>query len=388
MVLAKLKDMMRRKKETKTTKTAKTARKPMAIKKKTKYLSLDLGSHSIKGVVGSADENRIIVEQFFEELLPEGLYQNGRVRDQGEFKNFLAMILSNHKIKIKNVILTIDTSELIKREIVLPDIEDMDVEEAISYEIGDYLPIDIPSYVLQPRVMEHYVEEGQKRQKVLVAALPKEIAETLFFVLRDAGLTPEVLDIHSNAIEKIFTPAYMGSLYQANGSSVFVDLGHKISNITILENGEYQFGRILRFGGDNLEVAIRSSGYDMNDELKEKIYGKSMLDYVDTSLDTYAMMAGNEEEMMARVLFSQLSSWADDIEKVISYYGSQNLNRHIERIFLYGGSSRFRDLDRFLERRLGIPAVLLDRLDAVTFPPNKSVELFKYMNALSALIGR
>lgn len=361
------------------------------VKKKSKYLCLDLGSYSIKGVVGGADPNKIRIDTLFEEPVPEGFYQNGHIRDKEEFKNFLTAILAKNKIKTKDTILTIDTSELIKREIVLPDIEDMDLEEAISYEIGDYLPIDVGSYVLQPRVMANYVEDGQKRQKVLVAALPKDIAEGAFFGLQESGLIPEALDIHSNAIEKLFTSGYMKSLYQQTGSVAFVDLGHKISNITILESGEYQFNRILRFGGDGLNIAFKSTGHDPDAGLKAKIYEKSILDYNEpVTSDTYAAMpiGTDTEETLTGILFGQLLSWVEDVEKVVAYYGSRNINQRIERIFLYGGSSRFRDLDRFFEKKLGIPTVLLDKVEGATLPSDKDREVYKYINALSALIRR
>lgn len=365
--------------------------KKTAMKKKSKYLCLDLGSYSLKGVVGGGDAGKIRIDTAFEESVPESFYQNGRIRDKEEFKNFLSGVLTKNKIKIKDAIVTIDTSELIKREIVLPDVEDMDLEEAISYEIGDYLPIDLESYILQPRVMEHYVEDGQKRQKVLVAALPKEITENLFFALREAGLTPVVLDIHSNAIEKLFVEEHMKTYYQPTGSVAFVDLGHKISNITILENGEYQFNRILRFGGDSLNASLLSSGLQVDDSLKAQIYEKSVIELVEQfNTNTYDTVnpVADMNQISIDVLLGQLSSWVEDVEKVVAYYASRGISQRVDRIFLYGGSSHFRDLDRFFEKKLGIPTVFLDKVEGATLPSDKDKDLFKYINALSALIRR
>lgn len=355
-------------------------------KKKSKYLCLDIGSHSIKGVVGGVSSETIRIDTFFEEAVPNGLYENGRISDREAFKTLVSQILSKNGIRIKDVIVTIDTSELIKREVVLPDVEDMDLGEAITYEIQEYLPINIEGYVLQPRVMEQFIENGQKQQKVLVAALPKEIVEEFFFALQEIGLTPWVLDIHSNALEKLFNERYMSKIYEKERSYVLVDLGHRISNVTILENGEYQFNRILRFGGESIDSALSAAGVEMSPSMKERIYSKSILDVVPQMEEADA--PEDQEQHIYRTILDQLTVWTEDLEKVIAYYGSRNMNQRIEKICLYGGGTYFRDLDRFLERRIGIPVVILREVDNVVFAAEKSVEMFKYINALSALIRR
>lgn len=331
-----------------------------------KLLCLDLGSYSMKGIVGVFDSEGIKVDTAFEAVLPEGFYENGRIRDKEEFRTLLGAAMTQNGIKVKDVVLTIDTSELIKREITFPDVEGIDLDEAITYEIGDHLPIDVASYVLQPRVMSHFVEDGRKKQRVLVAALPKDMVETFFFTLRDAGLRPLALDIHSNAIEKIFNSRYLPSLYQDGKTFVFVDLGYKTTNIVIVEDQDYRFNRILRFGSSFLSPSVR-----------ERISQESVVQILESM-----------EGQQADAILSQISTWADDLEKVISYYRSRATSPQIERMLIYGGGSRFRDMDLFFERRLGIPVTVIDRLEKVDFPSAQQGELFKYVNALSALIRR
>lgn len=360
----------KREKHPKQARTSRTSKRGSA-KKAGKYLCLDLGSYSVKGTVGVVDPSGLKVESAFEAVLPEGFYENGRIRDRAEFKNILSTALSQNSIKVKDVVVTIDTSELIKREIVFPDVEGVDLEEAIVYEIGDHLPIDVNNYILQPRVMDHFSEDGQKKQRVLVAALPKDLVETLFFSLQEAGLRPIALDIHSNAIEKIFNERYMPTLYREDKTFVFADLGYKTTNIVIIEGQDYRFNRILRFGGSFLDSSSR-----------ERISRESVVEI----LESMGRSAGQNPQ--SDMLLSQVSAWADDIEKVINYYQSRAANQPVEKILIYGGCSRFRDIDLFFEKRLGIPVVIVERLDRVDFPVAQQGELFKYVNALSALIRR
>lgn len=359
----------KRDRASKKTKEPRSAKK--GTKKGGKYLCLDLGSYSIKGVVGFVGSAFLKVDTVFEAVLPEGFYENGRIRDREEFKRILNTALSQNNIKVKEVLVTIDTSELIKREIIFPDIEGVDLEEAIIYEIGDHLPIDVNNYILQPRVMARFTEDGQKRQRVLVAALPKDLVEMLFFTLQEAGLRPIALDIHSNAVEKLFNEQYMPSIYREDKTFVFADLGYKATNVVIVEGQEYRFNRILRFGGSVLDAPYR-----------ERLSKESIVDIFET------MRQGTMRDAGSEMLFSQISAWADDVEKVINYYRSRAADQQIERMLIYGGCSRFRDIDIFFEKRLKIPVVIVDRLDRVELPKGQQDELFKYINALSALIRR
>lgn len=359
----------KRDRASKKTKEPRSAKK--GSKKGGKHLCLDLGSYSIKGVVGFIGSTSLKVDAVFEAVLPEGFYENGRMRDKEEFKHILNTALSQNDIKVKEVLVTIDTSELIKREIVFPDIEGVDLEEAITYEIGDHLPIDVNNYILQPRVMARFIEDGQKRQRVLVAALPKDLVEMLFFTLQEVGLRPIALDIHSNAVEKLFNEQYMPSVYRGDKTFVFADLGYKATNVVIVEGQEYRFNRILRFGSSFLDAPYR-----------ERLSKESVVDLLETIKQETMRDIGTE------MLFSQISAWADDVEKVINYYRSRAADQQIERMLIYGGGSRFRDIDIFFEKRLKIPVVVVDRLDRVEMPSGQQGELFKYINALSALIRR
>lgn len=353
---------------------------PNMEKLKKKYLCLDLGSYSLKGVVGSGASGKPKIEFAFEEVLPVNFYENGRFANPAEFGILLNAICDKHQVKVRDLIITMDTSELIKREVILPDVENLNLNEAISYELADQLPIDINNYILQPRVMAKFTEDGQRRQRVLVAALPRDMVKPIFTSLQEEKFSPDIFDIHSNGIEKMFTPEFVGGLVGPDQTVALVDLGHKNSNITILENGEYRFNRILRVGGESIVNILNEFAIEPNSSLYRSLFQADLLQKISPE--------DEDETSLQQIIIKQIIEIINDVEKVVAYYGSRNTSQGVNKIILYGGSSRFKNLGVLFEQRLGIPTLALAEVYNIDFPMGLKDRMYKYINTFSALIRR
>ena len=124
-----------------------------AKKKDIKCLSIYIGTKYVKCVTGQRINNKLKIDKTFKIKLPDDIYENGHIKNTDEMKSILQKALSDNGVKIKQVICTIESSYAIKREIIVPAVEGEDLSEMVSYEIGQYLPIDINSYVLQYKIM-------------------------------------------------------------------------------------------------------------------------------------------------------------------------------------------------------------------------------------------
>ena len=128
-------------------------------KKDVKCLSIDIGSSYIKFAVGQKMGRRLKVDKTFKARLPAGVYENGHMHNIQEMKSIIQGALNANSVKLKDVICTLESTDAIKRELVVPAVAPEDLSEMVSYEIGQYLPIDINSYVLQ-----HKIEGSLKRR--------------------------------------------------------------------------------------------------------------------------------------------------------------------------------------------------------------------------------
>lgn len=366
------------------------------VKKKKKdnlYLAMDLGSRNVKFVEGSYEDGKVRVGSVFMKTVPDEAYMNGAINFDYGLDGTISTAINESGIKTRDLICTVESMDLIKREILVPQLSHEDTMEMIAYEISQYLPINVENYVMQYKVIGEVVEDNIKKNNVLVGAMPKDIAEGVLKLVGSANLHPHFLDIHSNSLEKLFDEnTSVNSGYKLGGKTIaLLDMGHSFINVTILEKGVYKFNRVIRAGGSFLEDIMKEN----NTEDSEK--GK--LEYRDMSIVNLARdydLSGTsgfginlDKGSIESNFISNINSWADEIDKVLRYYTSRSIDNKIDNIYIYGGTSMFEDMDSYLEQRLGIKTEKIKSIDKVKFEDkNMEKELPMYINALGSLIRR
>ncbi len=227
-----------------------------SLARKKQIISLDIGSSYIKAVAGWAKESGIDVISSAVKTIPKGCYSNGVVKDSRSFEDSLRDVIKQLGVRTKNVVISYESNEIIKRQFVIPKVGKEDIEDVLAYEITNYLPIDIDSYILQHKVLE---ELEDNRQKVYVAAVPFSLASALFDVIKSIGYNPLAMDLHTNGIESI--------VENKEKTVAVVDMGYEHINISIFEHGRYVFNRIISSGLNALDVGLSLfSGFDVSSE--------------------------------------------------------------------------------------------------------------------------
>lgn len=324
-------------------------------KKDVKCLSIDIGSSYIKFAVGQKMGRRLKVDKTFKARLPAGVYENGHMHNIQEMKSIIQGALNANSVKLKDVICTLESTDAIKRELVVPAVAPEDLSEMVSYEIGQYLPIDINSYVLQYKIVREFEEENVKKYELLVAALPKEIVHNIYSMLIEMGLDPYALDIHSNAVDKIAAEYELFNEASIKENTVaFLDLGHENINVIIVEKGQYKFNRLIKNGTRDFEQLTTEFEFKNIDEISQH------LDVVDR--------------------------WIEEIDKVFKYYTSRSVDNTIDKIFIYGGISVMEGLDTYIHERVNIPVELIKSIDNVEIVAGNEYTLAQSLNAISAII--
>ena len=324
-------------------------------KKDIKCLSIDIGSRCIKFAVGQKVGRRLKVDKIFSARLSAGVYENGHMHNIQEMKSIIQGALNANAVKVKDVICTLETTDAIKRELVVPSVAPEDLSEMVRYEIGQYLPIDINSYVLQFKIVREFEEESVKKNEILVGALPKEIAQNIYSMLTELGLEPYALDIHSNSIDKLAAEYEL-----INGSNIkdntvaFLDIGHKNINVIIVEKGQYKFNRLIKYGTRDFE------------QLEGQVEYKS-IDDISAHLGI-------------------IDKWIEEVDKVFKYFTSRSVDNTIDRIFIYGGVSLVVGLDTYIHDRVNIPVEVVKSIGNVEISSGNEYTLAQSLNAISAII--
>lgn len=370
-------------------------------KKAGNCVAIDFGSRSLKFAVGDTIGNKIRTENLFYADIPKDVYENGHIKNSFELESIIQRTLSDNNVQLKNVICTIESTDIINREIIVPAVEHEDMMEMITYEIGQYLPIDISSYVLQYKIIKEFEDEGTKKYEIIVAVLPKAVVEPMYKLVIDAGLNPIAMDINSNCVDKLFdSETVINSHFRIDDkTAAFLDMGYNSINVIILEKGVYRFNRIVKAGGSNIDEIISNyTAWSLEDSGKNKAdyFSRSIVDMAaeyDTIQKTNAYVIEDEtsdkKKVIAAESLQQIDYWIDEINKVFKYYTSRNIDNVIDEIYIYGGCTYFTELDRYMQDKIGIPVQTMRSAEKVNFVKKEMEgEFSMYVNAVGSLIRK
>src|SRR5699024_2812034 len=153
-----------------------------------KVVSIDLGSYETKVVEGRIKNKEVEINKYFSFLTPEKAYENGYIINKELLSYSLEEGLSKNEIRTKNAYMNIKSSSVFTREITLPNVSKEEIDEILKYKVEEYLPIETQEYIVQYRIVEKIEENYRQKQNILLIAIPKEVVEGHFCLLKNIGL--------------------------------------------------------------------------------------------------------------------------------------------------------------------------------------------------------
>jgi type IV pilus assembly protein PilM len=319
-------------------------------------ISIEFCSDEVKVVEGRYNKKNIAVDKCFSIPVPQGLYEDGVIKDVDEFMHIMQKGLSERHVNRGEVYGVINSSNIIIREIRIPKVEQKQISAILNYQLDEYLPVDPEGYVVQYIPLELVEEDGVEKQNIMLVGVPKYIVETHLNMLQNLGLKPVVLDYTGNAISKLirFSDKING-IYDNNITIACVDLGHESTGLNITDKGQMSISRVVKaeISPLVLETSIEPS-YDDNDRDVAVVSG----------LKTY------------------LAVLLDGIDMVFRYHKSREAAKDIELVLIYGNYADVDGIEELMTTYFDKPCVKLNVLDKVRF----NGDLAKYANAIGALI--
>lgn len=352
--------------------------KKSKIKEKSKLvLSIDLGSNLIKVVEGKYQKKILSIHKLIELNTPGGAIIDGRIIDSEAILDVLQNLITKNNIKAKEVIITTNSSSIINRDILIPPVAKDEIETVVRYEIQQYLPINLDDYVIQFIFLDEVVDDTGMKLKINVTAFPEKMALSYYNLINSLDLNPYVLDVNYNSINKLanigeFTLNYGQSM---EGTVAFIDMGATSINVSILKDGKLDFTRMIKAGGDNIDYALSES---INMSIKSTEFLKMReVDLVST----------DEENLQTIPIKRAIDEILEEVERIIQFYKNKTKS-NIDKLYIYGGVSKFKNIDAYLSERLNIKVLKIKEIKNVNLGNGDlfNDELSTYLNAIGAVI--
>lgn len=346
-----------------------------------KFVSIDIGSKNIHIVEGKPVGRSVEVEKAVMIPTPYGSFRDGGIQDQIQLKDAVRNALLQNNIKTKKAVLTIQSTQVITRELILPAVKKEELKNIAKFEIEQHLPIVSSEYVMEFKVIDEFVEDNVKKSRINVAAMPKDMVESWYNFTKKLNLKPVVLDVHSNSVSKLLSGEFVvnGERYSPDKTVAVIDIGYQGININIVSKGKTEFSRFVVSGGKEIDRSIAANFSIPQEKMEQKKIRELGLDGSDNASDS----AGSLNDLVRQIV----NQWMVEIQKVFQYHTSRSKGSRIDAVFLYGGTSNIAGIAKYMEQFLNIHTAKLQSISSSSFSGmTGNTDINYYINAIGALI--
>ena len=309
---------------------------------------LDIGSSCIKAVQLKEKRGGYELEFFETVQLPPELIVDGSIIDSIRLAEALKQLIKKARIKTRNVAIGLagHASVIIKR-ISLPEMSEEELAESIKFEAEQYVPFDIEDVnvdfqILGPR------KDGQ--MDVILAAVKKEVVNEYVSVVREAGLTPVVVDVDAFALSNMHEINYD---IEPGVNVALVNVGANTINLNVVKNGISVFTRDSAMGVSGVGEALRKEFHLPSEESEKLQRGEPA---GDTSTESaQEVMMGAYEEI------------AGEVARSLEYF-REAVHEEAGKVILSGGGALIRDFPKVLAEKTGLVVDLAEPFRNITLP--------------------
>ncbi len=225
---------------------------------KTSPVGLDLGRSSISAARLRHQTGGSILLQAALDTLPDGLIQEGEVKDVEALAFAIREFWKAHKIKSKKVALGLGNQKVVVRTLQFPLLAEKELRSAIEFQAQDYIPIPVEEAVFDFHILGRVTdEEGIEKQKVLVVAAQKDMVMDFINAVKRARLSVAGVDLQAFALLRALAPTSFLEQGMADRATAVANISSDITNLVVDVGGEPQFTRIISFGGDDFTKAVQ-----------------------------------------------------------------------------------------------------------------------------------
>jgi len=317
------------------------------FKKKKDLVGIDIGSSSVKLVqLWQTRDGYQLLNAAIMPLPPEAIVDNS-LMDTAAVVDAVKNLVASLGIKSKDVACSISGNAVIIRKIILPVMTSEELEDQISWEAEQYIPFDIKDVHIDFQILGPDSIDPSKIQVLLVAS-KKDIINDYVALFNDAGLSLNVMDVDSFAVQNAFEL----NTEVSDEVRALVNVGAGVMNINVVKAETSLFTRDVQMGGNQYTEEI------------QKQLGVSAQE-----AETMKMLAVEQQGgPLADVIGRVNDSLAQEIRRSVDFYNSTaSGEERITRVSMCGGCSKMAGLKEAVAAKLGMDVELLNPFERIKY---------------------
>lgn len=338
-----------------------------------KVLSIEIGQQVTKVVVIDFLKKNPHVYNAFSFDTPEGVMEDGYVKDKDRMAQLLREQMKDNGVKEKEVVFSIASSKIASREVTVPYVPEKNLDNLINATAQDYFPVNMDEYTLAYNVLETVKEKDKKSLKLLLLAAPDSLIQNYYSLADLMGVRVESIDYYGNGSMQVLQK-HIGS-----GYSVCVQIGSLNTMVSVLKENQQIMQRTIPYGTNTIiETMLAHPALECRDETdamemlcrENVVY--STLDYEDetvrgTRISEDQWKRSGQSREARKAVTDAVGGILLSVIRVVDYFGSRYPDCQLGYIYITGMGVKIRGLDTLFEREMDLPVRKLEKLTNITF---------------------
>ncbi|UTX51467.1 type IV pilus assembly protein PilM [Candidatus Saccharibacteria bacterium TM7i] len=233
------------------------------------------------------------------------------------------------------VAVAVPTAKSYTRTFTLPASAEKSLDEAVSLEAEQYIPIPISTLYIDYQI----IERKNKTITVLMSAMSRTIIDNITKNIEAAKLFPTLIEPSINSVGRVLTATEDGTL-----PTVIVDIGPTSTDIAILDKGSIRVTGGIPIGGNTFTLDVAKK---MNVSL-ENAHQLKVLN---------GLSAGPRQQRLRTALSPSLDAIITETRKVMRYYTERiDTERKLEQLLIVGSGSNVPGIGDYFTENIVIAA--------------------------------
>ena len=314
-------------------------------------IGIDVGDGYIKIVQLQKSAGGYLLTDYRVRAIPFKLKDNPKEKNRF-VKEFINEFISQSRIKTTLGRLSVKGAGIFTFSFALPPLSEKDLRGAVGIELKKRLPfqLDFKNISFNYFITERFEDESPTVMVTCIAADNNVLDNHLDF-LKSFGLRPVVINTNADAV---------GNLLHAIGEERHVavmDMGYKQSYLNFFKGNALQFSREIPVGGEHLTLGILkaltplegSITYEDAEAFKKQC-GIPMQE--EAAAEFYTDFGAVKGNQIATALRPTLERLITELTCTVTFYFRTYKLENLDMLYLTGGASRVKSIERFLSANL------------------------------------
>src|SRR5690606_19304595 len=299
-------------------------------------VGVDIGSGAIKVCQVKETRKGLVVQRLGIAPLPHRTIVDGQVVERRAVIDTLRRLLSDSRIRRRDVALSVSGQSVIIRKISVPMMTSAELREQITWEAEQHIPFDIKDVTVDYQVLRERPDASQ--MDLLLVAAKKDQIESYAQLAKDAKCKPVVVDIDAFAIQNVFERA---AGLDASKNIALINVGASMTSLNIVSKGVSAFTREIANGGNVVTEAIaRQLGITFEEAEAHKLNASA-------GLPTPPQVGPIAEQALDAI--------AAEIQRSLDFFMATSGETDISQLYVSGGTANFPSLAVAVQRRARVP---------------------------------